>query len=120
VGSPADSFRTYIGVSVNRRDFERRFDSVQEAGVQLRNYCAWPQQSIPIYVARGPRFPVTADWPSFKIFDETLSLRAVGTSAGDFVGGRVRRVIPVLLQQARKRSEDPTSSLCPKPEGSML
>ena len=68
-GPPPDSVRTYIGVFVNRRDLERRFESLQEAGVQTCAYCTRPQQRIPIYVARGPRFSVTADWPSFKIFN---------------------------------------------------
>jgi 4-amino-4-deoxy-L-arabinose transferase-like glycosyltransferase len=68
-GPPSDSVKTYIGVFVDRRDLERRFDSVQEVGVQTCEFCTRPQQRIPIYVARGPRFSVTADWPSFKIYN---------------------------------------------------
>jgi 4-amino-4-deoxy-L-arabinose transferase-like glycosyltransferase len=68
-GPPSDSVRTYIGVSVDRRDLEQRFDSVQEVGVHTCEYCTRPQQRVPIYVARGPRISVTAEWPSFKIYN---------------------------------------------------
>jgi 4-amino-4-deoxy-L-arabinose transferase-like glycosyltransferase len=68
-GPPADSVRTYIGVFVSRRDFEQQFESIQEAGIQTCEYCTRPQQRVPIYLARGPRFSVTAEWPGFKIFD---------------------------------------------------
>jgi hypothetical protein len=67
-GPPSDSVRTYIGVHVSRRDFEQRFESVEEAGVQTCEYCTRPQQRIPIYVARGPLFSVTAEWPKFKLY----------------------------------------------------
>lgn len=65
-GPPADSVRTYIGLFVDRRDLERGFESVQDAAVQTCEYCTRPQQRIPIYVARGPRFSITAEWPRFK------------------------------------------------------
>jgi 4-amino-4-deoxy-L-arabinose transferase-like glycosyltransferase len=68
-GPPADSVKTYIGVFVNPRDLEQKFESVVEAGVQTCEYCTRPQQRIPIYIARGPRFSVTAAWPGFKIYD---------------------------------------------------
>lgn len=65
-GPPADSVRTYIGLFVDRRDLERGFESVQDAAVQTCEYCTRPQQRIPIYVARGPRFSITVEWPRFK------------------------------------------------------
>jgi hypothetical protein len=68
-GPPADSVRTFIAVFVNRRDLEQKFDSVTEATVHTCEYCTRPQQSIPIYVARGPRFSMAAEWPTFKTYD---------------------------------------------------
>jgi 4-amino-4-deoxy-L-arabinose transferase-like glycosyltransferase len=68
-GPPSDSVKTYIAVFVNRRDIEQKFESVEEAGVQTCEYCTRPQQRIPIYVARGPRFAISAAWPGFKIYD---------------------------------------------------
>jgi MFS family permease len=65
-GPPADSVRTYIGLFVDRRDLERGFEGVQDAAVQACEYCTRPQQRIPIYVARGPRFSITVEWPRFK------------------------------------------------------
>ncbi len=68
-GPPSDTVKTYIGVFVNRRDLEQRFESVQEAAVQTCEYCTRPQQKIPIYVARGPKFSVAAEWPKIKIYN---------------------------------------------------
>ncbi len=68
-GPPSDSVKTYIAVFVNRRDIESRFESVVEAGVQTCEYCTRPQQRIPIYVARGPRFSITAEWAKLRIFN---------------------------------------------------
>ena len=68
-GPPPDSVRTYIGVFVNRRDLQGRFESVVEAGIHICEDCTRPQRRIPIYVARGPRFSISAEWANFKIYD---------------------------------------------------
>ena len=68
-GPPADTIQTYIGVMVNRRDLEGKFDSVTEEGVQECELCSSPQQRIPIYVARGPRFSISKEWPGFRIYN---------------------------------------------------
>ncbi len=68
-GPPSDSVKTYIGVYVNREDLESRFESVEMPAVQTCEYCTPPQQRIPIYVARGPKFSVQKEWPGFKSFD---------------------------------------------------
>ncbi|RPH38277.1 hypothetical protein EHM92_00400, partial [bacterium] len=61
-GPQSDSVKTFIGVFISRRDLERRFESVVEAGVQTCEYCTRPQQRIPIYVVRGPRFSIAMEW----------------------------------------------------------
>lgn len=68
-GPPSDSVKTYIGVFLERRDLESKFETVIEAGVHTCEDCTRPQRRIPIYIARGPRFSVTAEWPKFKIYD---------------------------------------------------
>jgi hypothetical protein len=68
-GPPPESIKTYIAVFVRRRDLESKFESVVEARLHTCADCTRPQQRIPIYVARGPRFSVTAEWPKFKIYD---------------------------------------------------
>ena len=68
-GPPPDSVRTYIGVAVRRKDLERLFDSVDEAGVSNCEYCTRPQQQVRIYVARGPRFVASREWSGFRIYD---------------------------------------------------
>jgi hypothetical protein len=68
-GPPSDSAKVYIGVHVSRRDFEKKFESVVEAAVHTCADCTGPQQRIPIYVARGPKFSVEREWPKFKIYD---------------------------------------------------
>ena len=68
-GPPPDSVRTFLAVYVNKDDLDRLFDSVEEVKVHLCEHCTRPQQRIPIYVARGPRFTISADWPKFKIYD---------------------------------------------------
>ncbi|MGA9363283.1 MAG: glycosyltransferase family 39 protein [Bacteroidota bacterium] len=68
-GPPSDSIKTYIAVFVQRRDLESKFESVVEAGLHTCADCTRPQRRIPIYVARGPRFSITAEWPKFKIYD---------------------------------------------------
>jgi hypothetical protein len=65
-GPPSDSISTYIAVFVEREDLEARFDSVVEAAVATCPDCTRPQRRIPIYVARGPRFSVTREWPGWK------------------------------------------------------
>lgn len=68
-GPPSDSFKTYIAVLVERDDLENNFDSVTDAGLQTCEYCTRPQRRIPIYLARGPRFSITKEWPKFKHYD---------------------------------------------------
>jgi 4-amino-4-deoxy-L-arabinose transferase-like glycosyltransferase len=68
-GPPPDSTRTYIGVFVPRRDFERLFERVEQAGVSHCEYCTRPQRQVPIYVARGPRFVASREWSGFKIYN---------------------------------------------------
>ena len=68
-GPPPDSIRTYILVYVDLRDAVRRFESVKEAAVHTCGDCTRPQQRIPIYVARGPRFSMSMEWKNFKIYN---------------------------------------------------
>jgi hypothetical protein len=68
-GSPADSVKTYVCVYVNGDDLRRRFESVVEAKVHTCADCTRPQRSIPIYVARGPQFSMSAAWRRFKTFN---------------------------------------------------
>ncbi|HMK38705.1 MAG TPA: glycosyltransferase family 39 protein [Bacteroidota bacterium] len=68
-GPPPDSVRTYIAVFVDRNDLANRFESVVEAAVHTCGECTRPQRSIPIYVARGPRFSITKEWANFRIYD---------------------------------------------------
>jgi hypothetical protein len=67
-GPPPDSVTTYIAVMVGRSDLDRLFESVEQAGVQTCEYCTRPQQRIPIYVARRPRFLVSKAWAGFRIY----------------------------------------------------
>jgi hypothetical protein len=68
-GPPSDSMKTYIAVFVDRRGIEDKFDSVVEAGIHTCADCTRPQQRIPIYLARGPKFSITKEWSAFKIYD---------------------------------------------------
>jgi hypothetical protein len=68
-GPPSDSIKTYIGVFVDRGDLAKRFESVVEAAIHTCEDCTRPQQRIPIYVARGPKFSITKEWGKFKIYD---------------------------------------------------
>lgn len=68
-GPPPDSIRTYIAVYVDRRDLASRFESVVEAAIHTCGDCTRPQQRIPIYIARGPRFSMAKEWPTFKMYD---------------------------------------------------
>lgn len=67
-GPPPDSVRTFIGVMVSKRDLDRLFESVEQAGVQTCAFCTRPQQRIPIYVARRPRFLMSKAWMGFRIY----------------------------------------------------
>jgi hypothetical protein len=66
-GPPPESTRTYIAVLVDVGDLESRFESVTEAAVHTCERCTRPQRRVPIYVARGPRFSITTEWPKFRI-----------------------------------------------------
>jgi hypothetical protein len=68
-GPPSDSVKTYIAVFVDRKDIEKRFESVIEANIFKCEYCSRPQQRIPIYIARGPKFSIEKEWKNFKIYD---------------------------------------------------
>jgi len=68
-GPPPDSIKTYIGVFVDGADLAKRFESVVEAAVHTCDDCTRPQRRIPIYVARGPKFSISKEWPKFKIYD---------------------------------------------------
>jgi len=68
-GPPPDSVKTYIGVFVDRRGLERRFESVVEAALHTCEECTRPQRRIPIYLARIPTLSIEKEWPSFKIYD---------------------------------------------------
>jgi hypothetical protein len=68
-GSPPDSVRTYIAVRVNGVDLSRRFESVVVASVHTCDDCTRPQQRIPIYVARGPKFSLTKEWANLRIYN---------------------------------------------------
>jgi hypothetical protein len=67
-GPPPDSVRTFIAVMVSRSDLEQLFESVEEAGVQTCAFCTRPQQRIPIFVARRPRFLISKAWPGFRVY----------------------------------------------------
>ena len=68
-GPPSDSVKTYIAVFVDRKDLEKRFESVIEAKIHRCEYCSRQQQRIPIYVARGPKFSMEKECKNFKIYD---------------------------------------------------
>ncbi|MBN1292012.1 MAG: glycosyltransferase family 39 protein [Candidatus Latescibacteria bacterium] len=68
-GPPPDSIRTYIAVFVNRDDLDKMFDHVIEARIHTCKNCTRQQQQIPIYIARGPRFSVTTEWPKVKSYN---------------------------------------------------
>jgi hypothetical protein len=68
-GPPSDTVKTCIAVFVDRMDLEKRFESVIEAKIFKCEYCSRPQQRIPIYIARGPKFSLEKEWKSFKIYD---------------------------------------------------
>jgi hypothetical protein len=68
-GPPSDSVRTYIGVMIDIDDVRPRFDSVQEAKVFHCPDCTKPQQNIPIYILRGPKFSIEKEWPNFKNYN---------------------------------------------------
>jgi hypothetical protein len=67
-GPPSDSVGTYIGVMIDIDDVRPRFESVQEAKVFHCPDCTRPQQNIPIYILRGPKFSIKKAWPDFKNF----------------------------------------------------
>jgi len=67
-GPPPDSVRTYIGVFINADDVKEMFDSITEAAVFQCKDCTKPQQTIPVYILRGPRFSIKKEWPKFKIY----------------------------------------------------
>jgi len=67
-GPPSDSVRTYIGVMIDIDDVKPRFDSVEVAKVFHCQDCTKPQQKIPIYILRGPKFSIEKAWPEFKNF----------------------------------------------------
>lgn len=68
-GPPPDSIRTFIVVYAPRRDLERMFDTVVEAKIHRCDDCTRPQRIIPIYIVRGPRFSMSAEWKRFKIYN---------------------------------------------------
>ena len=68
-GSPPDSIHTFIAVFVDRRDLQKMFDSVVEAKVHVCPDCTRQQRVIPIYVARGPHFTFSKEWPRFAIYN---------------------------------------------------
>jgi hypothetical protein len=68
-GPPPDSIQTYIAVFVDPDDLQDKFDSVYEARVHVCADCTRPQRRIPIYVATGPRFQMSAEWHGFKIYN---------------------------------------------------
>jgi len=68
-GHPSDSVRTYILVFVNTNDVEEKFEQIEESAVHECEHCTRPQRRIPIYIARGPRFSITKEWPSFKTYN---------------------------------------------------
>jgi hypothetical protein len=68
-GPPSDSVKTYIAVFVDRKDLEQRFERVVEARITRCEYCSRPQQRIPIYIARNPKFSIQKEWKNFKVYD---------------------------------------------------
>lgn len=67
-GPPPDSVRTYIIVFANENDVFKYFDSVTVASNATCEFCTKPQRSIPVYIARGPKFIMSESWSRFKIW----------------------------------------------------
>jgi hypothetical protein len=44
------------------------FESVEEVALFHCEDCTRPQQNIPIYILRGPKFSMKKEWPRFKIY----------------------------------------------------
>lgn len=68
-GPPPDSVKTYIGVLMRKRDLEGFFRYVDIAGLFSCEYCMNYESEIPIYIARGPREPVSEVWPRVRTFE---------------------------------------------------
>lgn len=68
-GPPSDTVQTFIGVMIDIDDVRPRFNSVEEASVFHCADCTRPQQNIPIYILRGPRFSIEKEWPDFKNYN---------------------------------------------------
>jgi hypothetical protein len=67
-GPPSDTVRTFIGVYIDAEEVKSMFESVEEVSVYHCLDCTKPQQQIPIYILRGPKFSMKKEWPGFKIY----------------------------------------------------
>ena len=56
-----------VAFGVPRRDLDRLFADVEEAAVFRCEFCY--QDGMPIFVARQPRIPLSAAWPTLKHFE---------------------------------------------------
>jgi MFS family permease len=65
-GPPPESAQVYIGVAVNRSDYEQRFQSVREAAVFTCEMGSSSLRQVSIYVMRTPKGSVTKAWPDFR------------------------------------------------------
>ncbi len=68
-GPPPDSVSTYIIVLIPRKDFESHFASVTAADTTSCEYCMNYESAIPIYVAWGPKEPVSSIWRKARHFE---------------------------------------------------
>jgi hypothetical protein len=65
-GPPSDSVKTYIGVQIDSDRARELFDTVEIASTWYCPDCTRPQQEVPIFVLRGPRFSIEKEWEGMK------------------------------------------------------
>lgn len=67
-GPPPDWVKTFIGVYIDVENVKDKFDSIEVAAVYHCAECTKPQQEIPIYILRGPKFSIQKEWNNFKMY----------------------------------------------------
>lgn len=68
-GPGAATGEVVIVLGGDREDLERRFESVELAGVATCDYCIPYERDLPIYVCRGPLLTIEELWPLTKHYD---------------------------------------------------
>lgn len=68
-GPPSDSIKTYIGVYLEADDVRDKFDSIELVRNIRCAYCTRPQQNIPVFILRGPKFSIEEAWDSFRHYN---------------------------------------------------